>query len=163
MPDFPEFVLCESIHWTWFATLTLPDSMQLVTSERLGQVARAWLRRVAKHHGKRFEKLLWCTREEYGRRGRRHLHALVGGFEDDRFKRWFAKQDWERITGAMARVSKYDATLPGVAYILKGGTAYETSKFVSGASDLVLSHSVYNVAGSKLNSYTPDAQVPRGT
>ena len=63
----------------------------------------------------------------------------------------------------MARVHQYDATLPGVSYILKGGTAYETGKFAPGPCDLVLSHSVYLVAKRKLHSYAPDAQVPRGT
>lgn len=50
--------------------------------------------------------------------------------------------------GAMARVTAFDTSLPGVGYVLKGGVAYESAKFATTADRVTISNSAQKVLAS---------------
>jgi hypothetical protein len=140
------------VKWDLFCTLTLPTHLVSAGDGRLGSVVFAWLRRVAAVRSVHFKRLLWCLRSEKGElTGRLHFHCLLGGLGSCSIRDRFAmKNEWESITGAMSRVHSYDASSPGVGYVLKGGVAYEAGKFASAADRVTLSLSLAPTLGPVL-------------
>jgi len=139
--------LMSCIRWQIFAHLTLPDSLQEGSARRLCSLLFAFLREAASFQSVHFPALLWAVRWERGERGGRlHAHLLIGGLDrKDRGFRFALKNTWERLAGAMSRVNEFDATLPGVAYLLNAPVAYELGKFATGAEAVQCSQSVWRV------------------
>lgn len=156
----PELHFLQVIDWQFFCHLTfkqerLPERVRL-------SIFFAWVRTICGWHRVHFKRLVWCLRQERGETfGRRHFHSLISGLprhtihEDTCFA---MKNQWEKVGGGMARVNLYDPTLNGEGYILKclgmttdPGDVYESSKFGSGAAEVICSESVYRIAGANLH------------
>ncbi len=156
----PDVFILPLIDWQFFCHLTFKQ-------ERLPERVRlsmffAWARTICGWHRVHFKRLVCCLRQERGEPlGRRHFHSLVSGsprhviHEDTCFA---MKNEWEKLGGGMARVNPYDPTLNGEGYILKclgvtsdPGDVYESSKFGSGAAEVICSESVYRIAAAKLH------------
>jgi len=149
----PETHALAQVNWQLFITLTLPQDLVGAGDRRLGSVCFAWLRYVAECGRVHFNDLKWCQRSELGElTGRPHFHFLLGGFPQSltRRDRFAVKNKWESLTHAMSRVYKFDTSLRGVGYVLKGGTAYECGKFRNSADMVVLSESVARSLGRLL-------------
>lgn len=150
----PEAYSLENVNWDLFVTLTLPDNLLQASEPRLGCVFFAWLRRVADFGNVHFRDLIWVLRSEVGEgTGRLHFHALVAGLPRSRVgkrSRFVYKNTWEKITGAMSRVYRYNDGLPGVGYVLKGGAAYESGKFSRSADQVTLSRSLRHTSANAL-------------
>ena len=110
-----------------------------------------------------FKKVLWCLRRESGEAtGRWHLHAVIAGLPPSAGPRncLALMSQWEALGGGMARVSRYDSSLDGLDYILKGsglteskatrwaGDYHELAKF-GHSCDVTLSESVIRYLGNR--------------
>jgi hypothetical protein len=120
----------------------------------------ALLRKLAKDHKLKFKTLLWCLRMEHGEAtGRRHFHFLLAGLPVAAVHTqtcFVLKNTWEsRCKGGMARVTLFDPRLDAGRYLTKPdgmadpGDAYESAKFGSSTSSLMIAQAVWNFAGSK--------------
>lgn len=152
----PEVLILQKIEWQFFGSLTfksenLPESIR----------KRMWwsfARQVCKWFHVHFNKLIWCLRIEKGEVGGRiHFHFLMAGLPSSAVKVstcFSMMRQWNRKRGGFARVSVFDPILNGGDYILKnleytdGGKMYETAKFNSEDSSLILSKSCYRIAAS---------------
>lgn len=150
----------KEVPWQFFGTLTfrkerLPERIRL-------SMFFALMRRTAKAHRVRFHRLLWCLRMEHGEAtGRRHFHFLLAGLpsEATTIRTCFAlKNGWEDpalIRGGMARVTLFDPRLDAGRYLTKPdghadpGDAYESAKFGSHSSSLMIAHAVWRFANAK--------------
>ena len=150
----PELHSLAAVNWQYFCTLTFRGEKQC---KRFGpQMFVALLRTQANGWNVHFKKVLWCLRRESGEStGRWHLHAVIAGLPPSAGPRncLALMSQWETLGGGMARVSRYDSSLDGLDYILKGsglteskakrwaGDYHELSKF-GGSCDVTLSESV---------------------
>lgn len=141
-------------NWQFFATLSLTNRLLRVRDDVRQALIIGHLRKIARtlpvidqggravSRSRSMRNLLFTVREELGEKtGRLHFHYLLAGLDPGTALRkgtaFFIKHDWEKRTrGAMARVYRYDPSLPGVAYILKNSgkdlkaaLSYEVGKF----------------------------------
>lgn len=146
----PELYQLARIDWQFFGTLTfraaeVPERIRV-------SMWFAFVRKIAANFGCHFHTLLWCLRQESGEiNGRRHFHYLLGGLPEKAVTKssCFAQMaQWENLRGGMARVRLFDRSLNGIDYIAKdclgmsGADLYESAKFGSSSSSLMLSKGV---------------------
>lgn len=174
-----EPIAWEAASWPWQYFLTLTWSNQLVaaSSIRKRKILFAYLRDLAQRlpvtgksgrilsNRKSFEALEWLSRGELGETtGRHHLHVLLAGLSPSCLNKsttFFIKNRWETVTGGShARVWRYDASLPGAAYVLKPcptgfdkneAISYEIAKFSGddGTCELMLAHALLEKWGAR--------------
>lgn len=142
----PEVYHLARVGWQFFGTLTFKQ-------ERLPERVRramwfALVRTVADRLHVHFDRVLWVLRAERGEKfGRSHYHYLIGGLPPScASPTWCFIQmaAWEDLGGGMARVSVFQQSLNGLAYVAKSldlGLAHESGKFALDTADLTLSHS----------------------
>ncbi len=93
------------------------------TQVRCRETLFAFLRGQGAVLGAHWKGLPWMVRGEFGElTGRYHYHGLLGSGRQsasiaDCFKLMHL---WRAVGGGHARVRRYNASLPGVAYVLKG-------------------------------------------
>ena len=151
------------IAWQLFVTLTFArDGL----SSRIKITSFfAFVRELSSFAGVPFESCLWMLRVEAGEAGGRiHMHALIAGLPekfcsiancfrlqcvwDHEVDRRAPNYGGKKLKMGMARIRKYDASLDGVAYCLKGlkgvsgADAYEFSKFSGDDAAVTLSNSL---------------------
>jgi hypothetical protein len=157
----PELHSLAAVNWQYFCTLTFRGEKQC---KRFGpQMFVALLRTQAKVWKVHFKRVLWCLRRESGEStGRWHLHAVIAGLPPSAGPRncLALMSQWETLGGGMARVSRYDSSLDGLDYILKGsglteskatrwaGDYHELAKFGQ-SCDVTLSESVVRYLGNR--------------
>ena len=157
----PELHSLAAVNWQYFCTLTFRGEKQC---KRYGpQMFVALVRTQAKNWNVHFKKVLWCLRRESGEStGRWHLHAVIAGLPPSAGPRncLALMSQWETLGGGMARVSRYDSSLDGLDYILKGsglteskatrwaGDYHELAKF-GHSCDVTLSESVIRYLGNR--------------
>jgi len=157
----PELHSLAAVNWQYFCTLTFRGEKQC---KRYGpQMFVALVRTQAKNWNVHFKKVLWCLRRESGEStGRWHLHAVIAGLPPSAGPRncLALMSQWETLGGGMARVSRYDSSLDGLDYILKGsglteskatrwaGDYHELAKFGQ-SCDVTLSESVIRYLGNR--------------
>lgn len=156
--ESPDIFVLTRVHWQFFGTLTFKKEA-MPERHRLGMYF-ALQRTVARKFRVYFPDLPWCLRQEVGEQfGRRHFHYLLTGLPK-RFVNpstcFFMMDSWEKVGGGMARVRVFANELNGVGYISKGlgmagGDFYESSKFATGASQLMLSHGLERILRARVN------------
>jgi len=107
----------------------------------------AFCRLGSRRFGVKPEEFIWVRRSELGELGaRHHYHFLMGGKfgESVTIDACFRlMNDWEALGGGFARAEEYQpgasGALPYMLKSLNGGLAYETGKFASLSSQLMLS------------------------
>jgi hypothetical protein len=147
-----EKYLLETVDWQFFCSF----SFKSLKESRDAQTKRyfAVMREQAENFGVHFSKPMWALRHEFGElTGRPHFHSLIAGLPDHAVNPatcFSFMKIWEKHGGGMARVRVYDATLPGVDYVLGGIDAayanaganwYELNKF-GDRCDVMLSMSL---------------------
>jgi len=154
MPEHPlARKLCNE-DWNIFATLTFDNASVKWSPDRKWKAVVTHLRQAAKALpvtgqsgsvkpiGRRFENMPWLVRSELGEKtGRHHYHYLLTGLSNSDLvvsHNFIVMDLWKKLTNSNARVWKYDHSLPGVQYVLKGcqeyfqlsgAMAYELGKF----------------------------------
>ena len=160
----PELHSLAAVNWQYFCSFTFRSEKDY---RRFGpQMFFTLLRTQAKHWGVHFKKVLWCLGRESGEStGRWHLHAVIAGLPPSAGPRncLALMSQWETLGGGMARVSRYDSSLDGLDYILKGsglteskatrwaGDYHELAKFGQ-SCDVSLSESVIRYLGNRQKS-----------
>lgn len=154
--ESPDVYQLTKIRWQLFGTFTF-------ASERLPERVRlrmwfAFCRKTSRTFRVYFPTLPWCLRQESGElTSRRHFHALIGGLPSKAvtLQTSFAcMHAWESVGGGMARVRLFDQRLNGVDYVTKcldmsGADTYESAKFGSKSSDLMLSTAAQKILSNK--------------
>lgn len=155
----PELYHLTRIRWQFFGTLTfraaeVPERIRLCM----------WFsaaRKCAEGFGLYFPTLPWCLRQEQGEtNGRRHFHVLLGGLPEQavQIQTCFALMaQWEAAGGGMARYRLFNPGLDGVGYVTKclgmsGADTYESAKFGSKSSGLMLSHGAEKLLRAKVSN-----------
>ena len=144
--------LLEDMGWQFFSTFSF-KSLKVREAVWI-KMFFAVMREQADNFGIHFFDLMWALRYELGEQtGRPHFHALIAGMPASAVSPatcFSFMRIWEAHRGGMARVRVYDATLPGVDYVLKGideayanagANWYELNKF-GGRCDVMLSMSL---------------------
>ena len=144
--------LLEDMGWQFFSTFSF-KSLKVREAVWI-KMFFAVMREQADNFGIHFFDLMWALRYELGEQtGRPHFHALIAGMPTSAVSPatcFSFMRIWEAHRGGMARVRVYDATLPGVDYVLKGideayanagANWYELNKF-GGRCDVMLSMSL---------------------
>lgn len=149
-----------NVQWQLFSTLTFDNESRARTgldgipsASRRMTMLYAWLRSPCKWFRVYFPSLIWVARQEKGEQtGRLHYHVLIASLPRNRVNErtcLLLKNTWEKFGGGMARIRLFDHELDGVGYILKEGSkqmngadVYESSKFASGACELMLAKSI---------------------
>lgn len=148
----PDVYMLAQIDWQFFGTLTF-EQERLAERVRLGMYF-AMLRQTAAKFRVYFPQLPWCLRMENGERfGRRHMHFLIAGLPRHAGNLdtcLFLSSAWEKVGGGLSRITVFDHTLNGGAYISKclqpnSEDAFTSSRFDGGISDLMLSHGAMKI------------------
>lgn len=117
-----------------------------------------WVRMTCELFKIYFPKSIWVLRAELGETfGRQHFHFLIGGLPD-----WATTEKTCVILNQIAKKAKFGITdvrlynpdLAGLGYIadclkVREMDNYESSKFGSGSSNLMLSHELQRYLESK--------------
>jgi len=183
--EAPEIHILNRIPWQLFWTGTFANP--LPSAHRRRNMLFAFLRKVAALQRVHFKRMLWTVRDELGElTGRPHFHALLGGFDPQRYNltTCFAVIDcWLKIGGGKTHCTLFDSRLNAVDYLTKpalahdptnqnelrlrgiriGGDRYESAKFGSLAAELTIARSVLNTVKSKRDAERKNPPPKGGT
>jgi len=145
--------------WQYFVSLTFAGAEPTITCSR--KLVFAHLYRASRLLRVPFGRLVWCLRIERGERlGRLHYHALIGGsvIKPTIGLCFTLNALWDALPRCgFARHRLYDGKQNGVAYVttclaIPGSTGadfYESQKFGSRGSDVMLAGALLRVVGGK--------------
>jgi len=155
----PDTFFLGDIYWQLFGGLTFRQS---VLSERIRLCMWfAFFRQIAAYNKMHKNDVLWVLRLERGdQSGRLHFHFIISGLPQQNIKisdRFAMRALWKRLGGGISKIDLYDSRLHGLPYMAgalgcpasdigsTGAMAYESAKFGSANSVLMLSKSVLKV------------------